>query len=1306
MFNKVSNVSLSCEDDDYTGKCQFNCTFLPRSQMCTFVFNQVTNVSIERLAAGYQKVNTAVNLTVAENITKYLNISTTVSKHCHSVVGVHRSWVFIESTDITVSRADFIGPQNSWAVVRPRGRFTISNCSFTNLSSGLSEYDPLTTSTGQHHITVIVEESRHLPPLVFTIENTSFKGQHYLPFFCHNTSGGNYPVVHLCSDSPLKGWSVNFTIQNCKFIKCPALQVHAEEDPRLHINVAYSEINGGVSQKTAYHWLRNCSFEFTSPAVHVQLNNSLSGCQLQERTSPQESMGTFKIAFSSFTRVAGGKVSAVSVRLRAVKNSQHAMQVILYNNTFRDNHGIYHRSLVFVRHSTLDNGNDVTKCGQQSVTGFSYPLKIEGNIFKHNFGESKLDYFCAILTRLHNKFLIVNADVDMRKFFYHYKYTCYRLGVIYLSGLEGIYRVLFKDNVIRDNKVTGLTLYSSHVEMVGTNIVRYNLGYYGGGIRMNARSLLLLRNDTSLEVVQNQAYFSGGGFYILDQCTLNISFTHCPCFFQLVHHNGSYISRLSKDELKVLVNVSDNRAFNKGKGSASVIFNSNIDQCYLETNVTGVTRYAEVFREVFDITGPVNNLNVSSIPRRICAFCKNDTCLSEGTNQTLEYYHGQHLSTSVLVEGDMGIPLSGVLYVDLVCERYRNTEKDFFPPELHSTHILEDKCNQLLIPALPEIPQHCTNGTQFSLQLRIALFTGTTVLNEGRYLYTSIRTRHLKGCPSGFHAFNFSERHRDCKCSQHLENDGLTCSLDKLSIKKPSNITSWIGKNGGQIMWSLQCPHSRCNSSIVNIPINNTDMQCMYNRTGVLCGRCPDGLSTLIGSSQCSDTCSNWNLLLLLVLLIGGPLFVILIGALNMTITVGAINGFMFYVTVVAINKMSLDSYPFLYKDIKICLYSEQDEFGKTLVSYLFPLYLLLLFGIACLLPKCKCINMHKIHKKIGPRITPVLATVITVSYLFMSEATIKILLYAEVKSTNGSNMMVWLYDGSLEYFKSTKHIVLGCIATISLLFFLLPAMVVATFGDLLRRFIKGPYYMNFLDTFHGAFRFRFGFWFGVRLIILTIIMVLRILLPLHQMNIAIICLSTCILVFQMIVKPYRGIRIEECVTDHTKRKYFLGSVPQDIANILDNLFQINLIVLFASALNSDKQNDNSWFPAIFTISQLAVCLKFLIILIYHLLEYTPLGQYLIERMQRVKRKYNRWKEERMLRAREERNRLEEEPVKNADIELWLGDCVNSDSDDESNSDVDEYNRDVCAGSEATVVNAKKVYRYDTNSDVSPLLMD
>ena len=1286
MFNKVSNVSLSCEDDDYTGKCQLNCTLLKKSQMCTFVFNQVTNVSIVRLAAGYQKVNTAVNLTVAENITKYLNISTTVSKHCHSVVGVHRSWVFIESTDITVSGVDFIGPQNSWAVVRPRGRFTIHNCSFTNLSSGLSEYDSLNTSTGQNHIAVIVEKSRHLPPLVFTIENTSFKGQHYLPFFCHNTSGGNYPVLFLCSDSPLKGWSVNFTITNCKFTKCPALQVYAEEDPRLYINIAYSEINGGVSNGTAYYWLRNCSFEFTSPAIHVQLNNTLSGCQLQERTSPQESKGTFTIAFSSFTGLAGGKVSAVSVELKAIKNSQHAMQVMLYNNTFRDNHGIYHRSLMFVRHSTLDNGTDVTKCGQQSVTGFSYPLKIEGNTFKHNFKESKIDYFCAILTRLHNKFLIINANAYKFSIFFKYRYICYRLGVIYLSGLEGQYRVLFKDNVIRDNQVTGLTLYSSHIEMVGTNIVRYNLGYYGGGIRMNVRSLLLLRNDTSLEVVQNQAYFSGGGFYVLDQCTLNISITHCPCFFQLVHHNGSYISHLSKDELKVLVNVSDNRAFNKGKGSASVIFNSNIDQCYLETNVTGVTRYAEVFREVFDVTGPVNNLNVSSIPRRICAFCKNDTCLSEGKNQTLEYYHGQHLSTSVLVEGDMGIPLSGVLYVDLVIERYRNTEKDFFLPELHSTHILEDKCNQIIIPALPMIP-HYYNGTQFSLQLRVALFTGTTVLNEGRYLYTSIRTRHLKGCPSGFHAFNSTDRHTVCKCSQHLENDGFACSLDNLTIEKPSNIPSWIGNNEGRILWSMNYPCFYCNSSIVNIPINNTDMQCMYNRTGVLCGRCPNGQSSLLGSSQCIDTCSNWHLLLLLFALIGGPLFVILIGALNMTITVGAINGFLFYVTIMMIaisDNMSTNSYLYFYKHFEICLYNEIDEFGKTLFYYLFPLYLLLLVGIACLLPKCKCINMHKINKAIGPRITPVLATVITVSYLFMSEATIKIFLYAEVKSTNGSNMVVWLFNGNLEYFKSTKHIVLGCIATISLLFFLLPATFLATFGDLLRRFIKGPYYMNFLDTFHGAFRFRFGFWFGVRLIILTIIMVLRILLSPQQINFAIVCLSTCILVFQMVVKPYRGIRIEECVTDHMRRKYFLGSVPQDIANILDNLFQINLIVLFASALHSDKQNDNSWFPAIFIISQLAVCLKFLIILIYHLLEYTPLGQYFIEQMQRVKRKYNMWKEERMLRAREEKNRFEEESVRIADIELWLGDCVNSDSDDESNSDVDEH----------------------TKSDGSPFLMD
>jgi hypothetical protein len=1253
-FDNIVNVSFTC-----AGRwCHVVCV---GPGNCVFNFSQVTNVTISSLSFEYNADTvTFPQLSLLQCTTAKSLIPSFYSQY-HPISDdclANRTWIFTNSTDITVSGVDFIGPQNSWAVVRPRGRFTISNCSFTNLSSGLSEYDPLNTSTGQHHIAVIVEapQDPSSPPLVFTVENTTFEG-HYLPSLCRNAR--NYPVILLISEAPLNGWPVNFTIRKCNFIKCPVLQVVARQDPRLHIVLEASKIHGYIDKTTALYWLKNCTADVTFSAIRVCLDNSVSGGHLGALSLGESLLGTFKISSNWFRQLGSGVGSAIYVNLKTVRHLRHAMQVILLNNTFRDNHGFHHKNLVSIRHDIeeIDQHNNSSLSVDQSASGFSYPLRVEFNTFKYNFQASKIDYHCVILSRLRSTYIIIKADVRDNDVNYQHRLVCSRLGVVYLSGLSDGYRVQFRDNTIHRNKATGLTLYSSHVEMLGTNIVRYNLGYYGAGIRMNAESLLLLRNDTSLEVVQNQAYFSGGGFYILDQCTLNISFTHCPCFFQLIHHNGSYISHLSKDELKVLVNVSDNRAFNKGKGSASVIFNSNIDQCYLETNVTGVTCNADILRKVFNITGQVDRLDISSIPRRICT-CRDGKSLQD--IQVLTYYPGQQLSVGILLEGDMGIPLSGVLYVDLVSEEYHNVTDEYFPPELHSTHVLLGECNNIMIPALPILPRFFL-GTEFTLQLRVSLFTGTEVPVSGRYLYTTIKTSHLKGCPSGFYLKNISESHQSCQCSNRLKDAGIKCSLDTLSMVKPKKGQLWIGEYNGDIQWSRNCPRVRCNVSVHVVSINGTDIQCLYKRKGILCGRCSEGLSVVLGANEC-DKCTHWSLLFLLLVLIGSPLLVVLIGALNMTITVGAINGFLFYITIVAINGDDFE--PLVHPgSFHVCLYDGMTEFGKTLFYFFFPLYLLLLVGIACLLPKCKCINMHKINKAIGPRITPVLATVITVSYVVIATTTIKSLSFGIVHSTDGSRKVVWLFDGSLEYFQSPQHIVLGVMAIAMLLFFLLPAAVVATFGDLLRRFIKGPYYMNFLDTFHGAFRFRFGFWFGVRLLILTMIMTFKFTLSVTKptkTNLAIVYTSIFILVFQIVFQPYRGIRIKDCVTESIKAKYFSDRVQQYIANSLDNTFQINIIALHSYGA-SVHRGDGLYINH---LSAVVAVTELVLIFIYHLLEYTPLGQILIEQMRRTKRKYNRWKEARLLRARKEKNKLEEIPIERVDFELRLEDCWVNDSDE------------------------------------------
>ena len=57
------------------------------------------------------------------------------------------------------------------------------------------------------------------------------------------------------------------------------------------------------------------------------------------------------------------------------------------------------------------------------------------------------------------------------------------------------------------------------------------------------------------------------------------------------------------------------------------------------------------------------------------------------------------------------------------------------------------------------------------------------------------------------------------------------------------------------------CPFDYCVSQTVNFSLNNTDVQCAHNRSGLLCGACKEGYSLVSGTSQCKQ-CTNSRLAL------------------------------------------------------------------------------------------------------------------------------------------------------------------------------------------------------------------------------------------------------------------------------------------------------------------------------------------------------------------------------------------------------------------------------------------------------------
>ena len=208
----------------------------------------------------------------------------------------------------------------------------------------------------------------------------------------------------------------------------------------------------------------------------------------------------------------------------------------------------------------------------------------------------------------------------------------------------------------------------------------------------------------------------------------------------------------------------------------------------------------------------------------------------------------------------------------------------------------------------------------------------------------------LLPCPVGF---SLQSHLRRCHCDTVLNCDVITvttCNLDDGTILRPAN--SWISAdtvNGShKYHVSSHCPFDYClpHSSYLNL--STPDMQCQFNRSGVLCGHCQQGFSAVFGSSRCKQ-CSNVYLLIIIPLAIAGILLVITLFVLNLTVTNGAINTFIFYVNIVNANHSDL--LPNCYSPICVmlsifnldlgietCFYNNMTDYAKMWLQLAFSI--------------------------------------------------------------------------------------------------------------------------------------------------------------------------------------------------------------------------------------------------------------------------------------------------------------------------------------------------------------------------------
>ena len=301
-------------------------------------------------------------------------------------------------------------------------------------------------------------------------------------------------------------------------------------------------------------------------------------------------------------------------------------------------------------------------------------------------------------------------------------------------------------------------------------------------------------------------------------------------------------------------------------------------------------------------------------------------------------------------------------------------------------------------------------------------------------------------CPIGFQSTHKDDTKCECDCDPDLPFAINTCDPHQGSLVREGNF--WIAyvnssDNGssGYIGYA-HCPLDYCLSahSKVNVFLNEpngSDIQCAFNRSGLLCGACKPHFSISLGSSHCIQCSSNrlkWLMpIIILAAFVGGLLLVAILLFLNLTIAKGTLNGIIFYANIAYANNSTFFQFPranfvtviiaWLNLDIGLdtCFYNGMDMYWKTWLQLAFSAYLLFLIVMIIVISERSTFLSNIIRRK-NPVAT--LATLVLLSYTKLLHIVISALSSAEIRYPDGSKKVVWLPDATLEYW-SGKHIAL-----------------------------------------------------------------------------------------------------------------------------------------------------------------------------------------------------------------------------------------------------------------------------------------
>ena len=679
--------------------------------------------------------------------------------------------------------------------------------------------------------------------------------------------------------------------------------------------------------------------------------------------------------------------------------------------------------------------------------------------------------------------------------------------------------------------------FSGNASFVGNSAIN------GGAISLKEESKIYLDGDTHIVFTANAANMHGGAIYVDD--TFNWLYYRIFCF---IHS--------TEDHNNITVKFENNTAIKAG----AALFGGWIDICNTRNNVKP--------HEFLEFKG---ENSVSSTPTRVC-ICTNSTVDRHRNETRIEVFPGQTFEIEVVAVGQR---------FGVVPATVRVSKFDIVDP----------------LQRLQEIENHCT---KLHFTVRSSRRNETLLLNVDRQGLTERIPNvnllefhqfkvliHLNSCPIGF---LFDKKWNTCLCQQYLQSLRVQCNFSSYTVNRKAG--QWIGllPPTMNIVIHNHCPYDYCKSSALSLNLSNSNEQCSFNRSGILCGRCQPGLSHVLGTSNCKR-CSNWWLLLTLVFALAGVALVAGLMLLNITVSTGTINGLIFYANIVRVNCATFfpgeraNTFLSLFiallnldLGIETCFYDGLDAYAKTWLQLAFPLYMWFLVAVVII----SCRHSKRASNLCGNNPVQVLATLFLLSYAKLLRVTITVFQPTHLLE----HQKVWHYDGNITYL-GKRHAPLMLVALLLFVVFFIPYTIILFAIQWLQPF---SHYKVFgwinqfkplFDAYTGPYKDKHRYWTGLLLLIRIAFFTVFSTnisgdpaINLLAITVTIICLFTYLALFA-------------------------GVYNVCLLNILEYSFLLNLIILSVCVLYATSVNNKT----VYVVTQISVAISLcitLIIIVYH----------------------------------------------------------------------------------------------------------